>query len=218
MKKIKSFVKSFGLIFLYLIFEEIIALLSTCNNSLLYKNIVLIVGSLVVTVVFISFFNKDIFKDFKDFKKNHKDYIPRSLKYWAIGYVITFVLNIIISVLINGIAPNEEANRLMITSFPIYMALSVCLTAPICEEILFRLNFKSIFHKRLVYILFTGILFGAAHLIVSENLMDLVYILPYSALGISFSAAYYDTKNIFTSIFIHIFHNTVNFLLLITIL
>ena len=218
MKKIKIILKCFGLIFLYLILEEITGLIASFyKGNLLYQNIILIVGGIITTILFIYIFREKIMLKINDFKKNCKTYIPKSVKYWAIGFTITYVLNIIIAVfLLKGVAPNEEANRLMIRSYPVYMALSACLISPICEELLFRLSFKEIFNKRISYILFTGILFGAAHLIVSDNLTDLLYILPYSALGVTFSMICYDTNNIFSSIFAHILHNTISFIIIIT--
>ena len=218
MKKIKIVLKCFGLILLYLILGEITGLIASFyKNRLLEQNIILIIGNIITTILLLYIFKKKIVSDFKNFKNNHTEYVPKCVKYWAIGFVITYILNILIAAFfLKGISPNEQANRLMIKSYPIYMALSACLVAPICEEVLFRLSFKELFKKRMPYVLFTGILFGAAHLIVSDNLTDLLYIFPYSALGITFSMICYDTDNIFSSIFAHILHNTITYVLLIT--
>lgn len=218
MKKIKIVLKCFGLILLYLILGEITGLIASFyKNRLLEQNIILIIGSIITTIVLLYIFREKIISDFKSFKENHTEYLPKCVKYWAIGFVITYILNILIAAFfLKGASPNEEANRLMIKSFPIYMALSACLVAPICEEILFRLSFKELFKRRITYALFTGILFGAAHLLVSTSLADLIYILPYSALGITFGLLCFDTDNICSSIFAHILHNTITYLLLIT--
>ena len=217
MKSLKIILKCLGLILLYMVLQEFTGLVASFyKGNLLYQNIILIVGTLFTTILFVFIFRKDLVAYFKNFKENYSKTIPKCIKYWLIGFVITYIINIIISVfLLHGIAPNEEANRLMLKTYPIYMALSVCITSPICEELLFRLGFKNAFKRRIPYVLFTGILFGAAHLIVSERLIDLVYIFSYSALGITFSLVCYDTDNIFSSIFTHILHNTVIYLMLI---
>ena len=218
-KKAKLILWSFGLIFLYLLSQEITALIaSTHKNNLIYQNIVLIVSSLVVTGILIVIFRKDFFSNFKDFKKNYKNYIPLCLKYWALGFVIMIGLNGIITTLLGGIAPNEEGNRMLIKMYPIYMVITASITSPICEELLFRLNFKKIFKSKIAKILFTGIVFGAVHAIASENLLDLLYILPYSALGITLSATFFNTDNIISSIFTHFLHNTITIIILFTFL
>lgn len=216
-KKIKSILLPFGLIFLYLLFQEIATLIaSQYKDNRLYQNTILIISNIVITIIFIIIFRKDLITDLKDFKKNYSKYIPESLKCWILGFIIMFTLNVIITTVLGGIAPNEEGNRMLIKMFPIYMTISVCFTSPICEELLFRLNFKNFFKSKTAKILFAGILFGAAHLMVSENLLELLFIFPYSALGICLSAAYFKTGNIFSSIFAHMVHNTTILLLLFT--
>ena len=218
MKKIKLFFKSLGLILLYLIWQEITGLFANFyKGNLIMQNTILIISAILITAILIMIFKEELLKDFINIKEKYNDYIPKCVKYWAIGFAATYVINIIISVfLLNGIAPNEEANRLMIKTYPIYTALSVCLLSPICEEILFRLSFRSCFKRKIPFVLFTGIFFASAHLLASTSLSDLFYIFSYSALGITFSLACYNTDNIFSSMFTHVLHNTITYLLIIT--
>lgn len=220
MKKMKDIFICLGLILLYLVMQELTSLIFyLIKGNNFNENMTLIICNIIITAIIVLIFRKDFLREFKEFKLKYKNYIPKSLKYWAIGFTSMYILNIlIIAFITHGTAPNEEANRTLIKMYPIYMTMSICLTGPLCEELLFRLNFKKIFKKRIVYILFCGILFGAAHLMVSENLIDLIHILPYSALGITFSAICYDTDNVCSSIFAHIFHNSISFLILITFL
>ena len=219
-KKIKRILLPFGLIFLYLVAQELTGLIvSTYKGNFVMQNVILITGSILVTIALIIVFRKDLKVKVKEFRQDVNEIIPTCFKYWIIGFGVMFALNMLINVIFtNGIAPNEEANRLLIKSYPIYMALSVCITGPICEELLFRQGFKNIFKGRIPYILFTGILFGAAHAISSEQLIDLIYILSYSCLGIAFSTICYDADNVCASIFTHMFHNTIMFILLLSIL
>ncbi len=54
----------------------------------------------------------------------------------------------------------------------------------------------------------SGIVFGALHVLGAiETPYDFLYIIPYSMLGISLAKIYYETNNIFSTIFMHAFHN-----------
>jgi membrane protease YdiL (CAAX protease family) len=55
-----------------------------------------------------------------------------------------------------------------------------------------------------------GVVFGAVHVIDSyEKATDLLYIIPYGVFGAVFAYMYHKTKTIFTSMSMHLFHNTV---------
>jgi len=49
------------------------------------------------------------------------------------------------------------------------------------------------------------------------TLIDLVYIVPYGALGFAFALSYDKTKTIYSSIAMHMIHNTIAFILLILV-
>mgnify|MGYP005778505465 FL=1 len=73
--------------------------------------------------------------------------------------------------------------------------------------------------------IFTSLLFGGAHLLslftefnlayIIENWTQLLFIIPYSGFGYFLGKAYLETDNIFTSIFAHMFHNTLSVLLIL---
>ena len=69
-------------------------------------------------------------------------------------------------------------------------------------------------HNKYLYIISSGIIFASMHL-ASENLSlnTLLYIIPYSSLGITFAYTYYKTNNIFSTIMLHSFHNTMAIIL-----
>ena len=53
-------------------------------------------------------------------------------------------------------------------------------------------------------------MFGGAHVIDSaKTFIDILYIIPYGALGGAFALAYYDTDTIFTSMTMHMIHNLI---------
>ena len=129
-----------------------------------------------------------------------------------------FLSNIIIYFITGGkIAGNEEAVREMIKLSPITMAFEVAIYAPIVEELIFRDSIKKITNHKYIYPILSGLIFGGMHVIFSLNsTIDLLYLLPYSALGIAFACLYRDTNNIFSTIVIHSLHNLLALILVLS--
>ena len=58
------------------------------------------------------------------------------------------------------------------------------------------------------------------HLLSANNLVELVFLIPYSSLGCVFAYMYYKTNNIFVPMTFHMVHNTIiviNYLLMLII-
>ena len=125
------------------------------------------------------------------------------------------ISNLLINILTEStIAGNEEAVRKLIDIAPIYMIFDVAIYAPLVEELTFRKSIRDWINNKKIYILISGILFGALHVIASvKTSTDLLFIIPYSALGISFAKLYTKSNNIFSSISMHAMHNTLAILL-----
>lgn len=223
--KVMIILRGIGLIFLYMVISPLfIALLSSTplNKGFIGKNLVYILAEALVLLILIIIFNKRITKDWKDFKKNYKKYLKQGLICWFIGFIIMFMSNIIINMIIvdGGMAANESANREVLNQFPIYSILAMCIMAPVCEELLFRASFKNGFSKAITFCLFTGILFAGMHVATGieswsisyliKNWQQLLYFIPYSSVGIAFGYVFYKTDNIFSSISMHMFHNSLS--------
>jgi uncharacterized protein len=125
------------------------------------------------------------------------------------------IVNNLLVKLLSGIPTNEEENRELLRKMPLYSALVMCFLGPISEEIIFRLNIRKCFSNITIYAIFSGILFGLMHVIVSDNLLQYLYIIPYGVLGYCFAIAYAKTDNIFTSITIHSLHNILTILMIV---
>lgn len=169
---------------------------------------------LIVYMIYMPSINKD----FKSYFKNFDNSLKKSLKYYIIGYFIMIISNIIISLFFKQANPaNEELVRALIDKYPLYMFFSVAIYAPFIEEIIFRkciydivYSFKKNKYTKYIYIISSGFIFSAMHVInVSENIIDLIYIIPYLGLGCAFAALYDKTKNIFSTITMHSIHNTI---------
>ncbi len=174
------------------------------------KTIYLLMGDMIYIIFLIMMYRQDLKRDFKDFIKNYRNYIDENLKYWIIGLAIMTVGNLLISLLTPvKMASNEEAVRTLLTKSPIYMFFGTTIFAPFVEETIFRKAFRELFNSKWVYVIMSGLVFGSLHVIMSlQNVYELLFIIPYGALGASFAYLYYKTKNIFNPIIMHAIHNT----------
>lgn len=148
---------------------------------------------------------KDITLYFKNFIKN----ISIGAKYWAIGLCIMMLSNIIISYFFPGGSANEEAVQNVIKQVPIYMIFSTIIYAPFVEELIFRKSIRDIIENDYLYVIISGLAFGFVHTLAGSTLHELVYIIPYGALGSCFALMYVKTKNVYTSMTFHMIHNAI---------
>lgn len=197
-----------------LLFNMDIASISGAQNVMLsaFSNIVLLLILLLI-------FRKDIKKEWKIFKDNFLENMDIGIKYWLIGLGIMMVSNIFINVFLQlGQAANEQAVQGMITSLPWLMLINAGFIAPCTEEIVFRKGFKKAFPNKYAFIILSALVFGSLHVITSmTSPIELLYIIPYGALGAAFACMYQKTNTIFTSISMHMFHNTALILLSILV-
>lgn len=211
MNKIKPFKKPILDIVMYFLITIILSSLFSFVN--LDSKIALTASMIAISLLstlYVIYVTKDKFKgQGEKFLKNFKANIKTILKYWFLGLVCMMFANAILIVLLEGIAPNEEANREVLGNFMIYSIIYTCILAPIAEELLFRLNFRECFKNKKTFILGTGLIFGAMHVVLSMNsITDILYIIPYSILGSALAKIYIKTDNIFSSVLAHMIHNT----------
>lgn len=220
MNKIISLTKGFALIILFYLIQII---WSTIFNPLLNRNNILIVNlyligcEILLALIYFLINQKRLKKDYQDFNNNYQTYLKYGLKYWLIGVLIMIISNLLIEAFItNGIANNETINRTLLLEYPYYSVIAMAIFAPFTEELAFRLSFKEAFQNKAIFAIFTGIIFGMAHTITGiTTLSDLLYLIPYSTVGISLGYSFAKTDNIYTSMIIHSIHNTLTITLLI---
>ena len=176
-------------------------------------------SNVVLLLILLLIFRKDIKKEWKIFKDNFLENIDIGIKYWLIGLGIMMVSNIFINVFLQlGQAANEQAVQSMITSLPWLMLINAGFIAPCTEEIVFRKGFKKAFPNKYAFVILSALVFGSLHVITSmTSPIELLYIIPYGALGAAFAYMYQKTNTIFTSISMHMFHNTALILLSILV-
>lgn len=210
--KIILILKSISIILLLLLSSTItFSILKINPNNISDKTytLYLTISELLLLIILFIIYRKTILEDFKKFKKDINGNLELALRYWTVGFSLMLISNLFISLILGKtISGNEEAVRSYINSSPLLMIMSAVIFAPINEELTFRKSIRDALKNKWIYISVSGIIFGLLHIISYINTpQDLIYLIPYASLGISFALLYYKTNNIFSSISMHTMHN-----------
>ena len=164
---------------------------------------------LILVLILIILYFKELRKEFKTFKDNWKMNMDTAFKYWFLGLMIMCISNVAIGLITSlSTSSNEQAVQGLISSTPYLMLFTAGILAPIAEEITFRKGVSKIFKNKWVYATASGLIFGFLHVMGSSNPLEYLYIIPYGSLGFFFALTYYDTKSIYPSIIMHAIHNS----------
>lgn len=164
---------------------------------------------LIIMVIFIYIFRKTIIPDLYDFKKNGKKYLSNYYEYYIYGFIVMIVSNLIINLFI-GIPSNEKSIESIIGISPIFYITLALIFAPITEELLTRVLLKDTFKHPIIYYILSGLIFGLLHIVGAlgnQNYLELLFLIPYGALGFAFAVIYNKTNNVWSNIFFHSLHN-----------
>lgn len=198
--------------------DNILILLGFNKLSTPLKLIVSIIYEILILLTVIFIYLKTIVNDFIDYKQNIKYYINNYLKYWFLNLGLMMITNIIIINITNiNNSTNQEYITKLLGKYPIYTIVATILIAPLTEELIFRLNIRKIFKNNIVFIITSGLVFGALHMTVATSIKELLFIIPYSIPGFIFAYTLTKSKNIFVPISLHTLHNTVMILLQVLI-
>ena len=165
----------------------------------------------IILIILIIIFRKQLLHEWKIFKEKLLENIDTGIKYWIIGLIVMMVSNTILTfVLKMGQAANEQAVQQLISYLPWVMVINAGIIAPCVEEIIFRKCYKNAFPNKWLFIGLSSLVFGSLHVITSTtSLMDLLFIIPYGSLGAAFAIMYQKTDTIYTSMLMHMLHNTI---------
>ena len=214
---LKNILTGVGVIFFYLFTStfvtEILSGLGINYNNLStpLKSTCLIIYQILMTLVIVYICKKIIITDFKAFIKNNIKYFKEYIKYWFLMLMLMISSNLIVTFFTTtDIANNQNTIIETLKVAPIYTFILTVFVAPILEELVFRLSFRKIFSNNILFILFSGLVFGSMHVIgTCEHLIDLLFIIPYSIPGFIFAYIYTKSKNICVPISLHFIHNGV---------
>lgn len=177
-------------------------------------------SSVMVMIILFFIYRKELKLEFKVFRSNFIENMDIAFKYWLLGLVIMMISNFIINFFFKaGGANNEELLQKLIRALPWLMVIDAGFIAPFNEEIVFRKVLKDICNNKYVFVFLSFILFGGAHVFShATNILDYLYIIPYGALGASFAITYQKTNTVFSSMTMHMIHNTILVILSIIVL
>ena len=116
--------------------------------------------------------------------------------------------NILINKLGGGISENESAIRDEFKLYPIFTYVSAVFLAPLLEESIFRLSFRSIIKNNIIYIIISGLVFGTLHLIGTKiDYLMPIYLISYCSCGWAFAYMMTKSNNVLISTAFHFMHN-----------
>ena len=179
------------------------------NMNLNSKVIYILIYELLYILVLIFLYRKTFIEDFKNYIKNFKKDFKKYMDYWAIAFALMIASNILITfILPESNATNQEIINDLLTKVPLYIIISSVIYAPIIEETIFRLSLRKVFKSDTLFIIISGLVFGALHVVGSfEKWSDLIFIITYSIPGFVFAYTLVKSKNILIPISLHMFHN-----------
>lgn len=223
-EKINNLLKGSFVIIFYLIMQQLttypLDILNINYNTLniKIKSIYLIVYETFITLSIILIYKQELIIDFKEFFKTKIKNFKKYIRYWLIILILMVLSNFIVTLFTStNISNNQKSILELFKIVPIYIIYVTVITAPILEELVFRLSFKKIINNKIIYILLSGLVFGSLHVIGSFNtIVDLLFIIPYSIPGFIFGYIYVKEENIFVPISIHFIHN--GFMMLLQII
>lgn len=208
-----SSLKGIGIFIFYflmlLLKTTLLDLLNNLNASNTILNGYSLIYSTLLTLIIMYFFKERLKNDFFDLKKNHKEYLSKYLKYWYIALALMALSNfVILQILPESLPANEETLRNLFLINPIIIFASAVLVAPFLEELIFRGAFRQMLKTDFLFILMSGFVFSAFHVLTSvESLIELLYIIPYAIPGFAFAMVLVKCQNIFVPIGLHLLHN-----------
>lgn len=216
-KKIDNFMAFIGLFLMDILYSSLILAIlqlsgvNITNMNTTTKTILQITINISFMLILYLIYRKEINKELKNYINNFKKYFSFGLKYWLLGLILMILSNLIIQYFYPSTASNEDAVQQTLKLFPAYTIFSSCIFAPFVEEIIFRKCLKKVFKSNIIFIITSGLLFGAAHTIssITTDTNQLLYIIPYGLFGAVFAYMYTKTNNIFTSTTFHLIHNTI---------
>lgn len=178
--------------------------ISSLDNFLYLRIITLLIIMLIAVIVY----RKDLVADWKIFKKNYKEDLKLAFTYWFVALLLMASSNYLLSKAGLSMPNNEAAVRQMLAAFPFLASLIVIILSPILEELIFRQAFYKVFNNKIIFVIVSSFLFGILHITGSfDSYYDFFFLIPYMSMGIFFALTMAKTKTIYPSVFVHVFHN-----------
>ena len=172
------------------------------------------ISTAVTILILYTIFRNKIKKDIINFKDDFKNNLPHIIVVPAILIGLEIIVSLILSKL--GIySSNQLAGEDIIKNSNFLIIFYTTILAPIFEEMVFRLPYHySSSNKILTYIVYS-VVFALTHIMTIDNLLSLIYIIPYLLLSFGIGYNFYKTDNIFMSTIVHIINNSIAVMLIL---
>ena len=186
------------------------------NLNLITKEIISLSTEFILITIIIYIYRKDIVKSLKNFYNIH---FSNYIKYLILAIGLMIISNVIIYMITSiETSSNQQAIVDTLEEAPIYTCILAVIFAPVLEELVFRLSFRKMFKTNTLFIIISGLFFGFMHISSSNNLLEFIYIIPYSIPGCVFAYTLTKSDNICVPILLHFMHNSLIMLLQFSII
>lgn len=174
-----------------------------------------IIGYVIMLVISFFIYKDDLMSNYQTLKEDIKNNWQKIVFFSILFTSLVYISNFILYYLLGDIAQNESLVREELFASPILMSINIIILGPIVEELIFRMPFKNVQkHKFLTFIIYS-LIFAGVHIVIKTSLLEILYIIPYMFLSLSFSYSFYKTDNIYLSMGIHIINNFLNVMILL---
>ncbi len=172
------------------------------------------ISTAITILILYSMFRNKIKKDIINFKDDFKNNLPHIIVVPAILIGLEIIVSLILSKL--GIySSNQLAGEDILKNSNFLIIFYTAILAPVFEEMVFRLPYHySTSNKVLTYIVYS-VVFALTHIMTVDNLLSLIYIIPYLLLSFGIGYNFYKTDNIFMSTLVHIINNSIAVMLIL---
>lgn len=231
--KIYNLLKLFLCLLFFFFFSEIVVFIFNIFNidltklSMKGKSVYQFIMSLLIFIMLLVVYFKNIKKDAIEFKKDLRKNIIYVIKLFFIFMIVkigvAFLSSFIMVVLkmdVNSITSvNQSALEDFIKVSPLIMVITTGFIGPFYEEGLFRLGFRKVIGNKFLFVIISGFVFGLMHIFpLSEGVsltLGIIQSISYVTMGIFLACVYAKTDNIFTSIGVHLLNNLLSVLMMI---
>ena len=187
---------------IYAIYKKVIN--SEVNADISSFHAISILISLIIILAVIGFrmYREKLKEDFKKLNRNN-----------ILFSVLVLLLTITLSGIINIFLKTETVDNQkfvldMLDKSAIFTFLSAVILAPIIEEIIFRMNIKTLIKNETTFLIISTLIFGFLH-----SYFDIINGYRYYLLGLALAIVYLKTDNIVCCISTHFLNNLLGVLL-----
>lgn len=222
MKYIKQNINKIVLLIIYIVMFYGVANLSGIifkdivvenHKEMLYTTVLNITIYTILLISCIILLKNEIKTDFK--KLNNTDAM-NVFFICLVGIICVYFGNILGSIITSifggsGSSQNQEAiEAILLSKYGIFIIIDLAIIGPIVEELVFRKSIHGILRSlkcpTWLMLIISSVLFGLIHVLDGG---DFVEVFPYILMGVTLGGIEIYSKNIYPSIFVHIFINTI---------